>query len=330
MVRFPSHDYGVSSAGQWSGIPVLVVLSVFASGCGTSGSSGRARPSLSDAVEEAQKPANEQQVIRPQKKKTKPHTSSQEEGSESSGDGEEIVVIAAQLTPPAAAFADSAASPDSAAALEVVSVSDAVPVSEVQPIPESEPPPSTDEGLRFGGFAGGGTFTKGAWSRYRSFGIFAGLQREGASAVVRGAAYVPRIDDASEVGSALKDEWGMYIEGFVVANLMPEHTAMDLGLAGLIRLGFLDWNYVNPIAVDEGNGAREYDGDTLGFLSCMFGVDFTPLRSKHFSVGAALLGGGQLYSNETLNGFRNDVFDSSWMFELSLSLSYRRVGDPLE
>jgi len=292
----------------------LLTVLIAASGCSSGSSSGRARPSLSDAMEQAQKPPEEQEVVRPQK--TKAENSSSETGpKDSSASGDEIVVVEAQLTPPVVAPADSVATDpahfDSA------------------PAPQVHEAAGSDEGMRFGGFAGGGTLSRGAWTRYRTFGVFVGAQRRGGSAVLRAAAYVPRIDD-NTVGTALSSAFGMYIEGFGILNLMPEHTVMDIGPAALFRIGFLDWTYENPITVADGDGTRDYHGDTLGLFTLMIGPALTPLRSSNLSVGIALMGGGQLYTENTLHGFTNDVFDASWILEFTIDVAYRRVGDPLD
>ncbi len=278
---------------------VLLVLLLLAGGCG--GSSGRARPSLSDAMEEAKKPPDEQEPVRPMKKK---------------GEREDVWPVEPHTTIATDESELAAGDTDVAAGAETVTADSAETGREGR--------------FRAGAFAGGGVLSGDPWDGYSSLGLFVGGRIDRASVDARGTVLLPRADEASVQSSSTKKEFGLSIEALGIYHFTPRHTFMDVGVAGTVRFGFFDWTYENPITVDYGNGDEEtYESDAIGFLTLLGGIHFTPARSRNLSIGVSLLGGGQVYTRNTLHGFRNDVFDASGVLELTVDLVYSTLDvDP--
>lgn len=99
-----------------------------------------------------------------------------------------------------------------------------------------------------------------------------------------------------------------------------------LGLNGFVgaQLSRLWWNYANPVfAVEpDGYGLDLWDDGLLG-VSWFCGIGVTPLAGPSAALNFDFGVGWRTYVRETGQGFRNDLFADAWYTQVNVQLTFR-------
>lgn len=99
-----------------------------------------------------------------------------------------------------------------------------------------------------------------------------------------------------------------------------------LGLNGFVgaQYSHLWWKYANPVfAVEpDGYGLDLWD-DSLGGISWFCGIGVAPLAGPSAALNLDLGVGWRTYLRDTSQGFRNDLFADAWYTQANLKLTFR-------
>lgn len=257
---------------------------------------------LGDAVEEAKKDPQDQDVVQPEKTRRKDDPAGQRYPD---GDDDEHD----------AGYAGVAAS---AAAIDHSLDSDADETPAVEP---------KESGRLHGGIiVGGGNIGGDEFDGYTAFGIQIGemFPRFRTRLDLAGRIHLPNLTDQSGLAGGIKNEWEIAVEGSGRYYLTPTHTLMGLYLIGGARLGQLFWDFGSPIEVEDADGIRTVYNDNLGYFTPFagFGVSIIQKRSVH--VGAHLTGGYRIYGSSTGENLENNVFKDESLVELMVEVTVGR------
>lgn len=98
-----------------------------------------------------------------------------------------------------------------------------------------------------------------------------------------------------------------------------------LGFNGFfgLRYGLLRWDYRYPVlAIDEYGYGDEIWGDSIRQVSWLSGIGIIPLRTRFMAVGFDLGVGRRTYAGKTREGFSNDLFANSWYSQATIELTF--------
>lgn len=273
------------------------------------------KPKLSDAVQQAAKPAAGQQVIgvQPSDSKTKagdPATDAPQAAPESAPPAPEPPVNPGgaflYLPEPGWPRVDEVRIPQTygrGAAGSVLAAGD-----------ETLDP----AWLRAGLTAGAGGARGAALESYAALGLLLGVSDGPWALDLRGTRSAGSLDedldDAMDGMSAWSGDLALRL------RLTPPRSRMGADLVLTGRLGRYGWRYANAIAVQEGAGVRRVSRDSLPYHALLAGLGAEALRAGNWSLWLTASGGVQRFGDDTGAGFGNDLFRDRGIFDLTLDL----------
>lgn len=268
---------------------VLVLFAlVFTNGCSSSPPERRGIK-LSEASAEASKQPEEQKPLAPKKAK-----------------GEQTVVVIVE---------DEEDYDDPDFALGVAEVVEAE--DEEAPF---EPAPGGPNKVRptFGLALGGGSLRGDQIDGFGIFSVVVGADfYEERFRVSAGGLYLTtnRTED-NKLSSGLVDEFELALDLSGRFFFTPSHTFMGLYAVLGLRIGYLFWDYKNPIVVNQLVTTETIKSDRIGYGAPFVGIGVNLAQIDPIQIGANLTAGYKAYSSVTREGFDNDIFDDEPMIQL--------------
>ncbi len=158
-----------------------------------------------------------------------------------------------------------------------------------------------------------------------------GVLLGGAEAGIRGRRYRaglgvrigrPDVVPGSAIARATTRVGELLLDGCVRGYLTHDHTFMGVyGLAGA-RVGLVTWTYANPVTVIEGDERTTVTTDALLTVQPYVGLGLSIAQVSGVHIGGNVSTGVKLYSDETIERFQNDLFSPVGFVSTGLEISY--------
>jgi hypothetical protein len=119
----------------------------------------------------------------------------------------------------------------------------------------------------------------------------------------------------SGLDQSFKNEYEVAVDVSGRYYLTPEKTFIGAYPIAGLRFGSLNWDYAREILIDDG-GTRRVTSDELFYFSPYVGMGTSLVQTRHFHLGAQLIGGGRFYGVHTQEGLANDLFKDGAFVQL--------------
>lgn len=127
------------------------------------------------------------------------------------------------------------------------------------------------------------------------------------------------IQKTSDLDKSLKDGVFILNAGFNYKRFMtPRYTFLGQYFSFGIAINYMFWSYKNAIITQ---GGEEIGSDSIGGLELFTGLGVHLIQTRYFQIGGEMLPGVILWSDDTEEGFENDVFGPFWLVKFRFTLS---------
>lgn len=131
-----------------------------------------------------------------------------------------------------------------------------------------------------------------------------------------------RFAPGSDIAARFRAPAEFALDGSVRYSITPPSDAF--GLAPLVgfRVGWLGWDYLNGIWLEQDGGERQVRDDGIDHYSPYVGLAATFLHTRHVDLAVTGIVGWRYYGSHTDDGLRNDLFGQGRFSEVRLETRF--------